>query len=95
MTRFTKLRVFGVIVPVKQRFACELQGCTDATGTVFYGAYSVDGHPQIRISDNGAGMSQDDAGPAVARARSMFAPDSDANGWGIIFCQTDHAIVWR
>ncbi len=46
----------------------------------------VDGHPQIRISDNGPGISHEMLDRLLLDPVNM-APDSDANGWGIIFCK--------
>ncbi len=46
----------------------------------------VDGHPQIRIADNGPGMSQEMLDRLLLDPVNM-ASDSDANGWGIIFCK--------
>lgn len=46
----------------------------------------VEGHPQIRISDNGPGLSADLLDRLLLDPLSM-APENDANGWGIIFCK--------
>lgn len=46
----------------------------------------VDGHPQIRISDNGPGISHEMLDRLLLDPVNM-ASDSDANGWGIIFCK--------
>ncbi len=46
----------------------------------------LDGHPQIRISDNGSGTSLEALDQLLVGSASMPI-ETDANGWGIIFCK--------
>ena len=46
----------------------------------------VDGNPQIRISDNGSGTSLE-ALDHLLLSNANLPIETDANGWGIIFCK--------
>jgi two-component system response regulator PhcR len=61
----------------------ELQGC--AAPTLCF-TILVDAHPQIRISDNGHGMSHEMRDRLMLDPLNM-APDGDVNAWGIVFCK--------